>query len=186
MAKWSVPEKIFRRVGLRSIGLSSQKLWPNQIFGRFPHCNYNVKLKVVATADLWNYNAENFCVLFFNQVIFIFHIWGGKIKKFFLGLTNVHNQAALGGTIRVQGIYEDINLQIPPGTPSHTRCQIKQYGDGSVSLALSICWNSSGQHCRMRMEKKGIKKVSGFGHGDHYINIKVISWVRCARKLQYV
>jgi len=23
------------------------------------------------------------------------------------------------------------------------------------------------------MEKKGIKKVSGFGHGDHYINIKV-------------
>ena len=24
------------------------------------------------------------------------------------------------------------------------------------------------------MEKKGIKKVSGFGHGDHYINIKVI------------
>merc|ERR1719167_1223133 len=55
-------------------------------------------------------------------------------------------QAALGGTIRVQAIYEDINLQIPPGTPSHTR---------------------------MRMEKKGIKKVSGFGHGDHYINIKV-------------
>ena len=35
----------FRRVGLRSIGPSSQKLWPNQIFGRFPHCNYNVKLK---------------------------------------------------------------------------------------------------------------------------------------------
>ena len=30
-------------------------------------------------------------------------------------------QAALGGTIRVQGIYEDLNLQIPPGTPSHTR-----------------------------------------------------------------
>ena len=25
------------------------------------------------------------------------------------------------------------------------------------------------------MEKKGIKKVSGFGHGDHYINIKVIA-----------
>ena len=25
------------------------------------------------------------------------------------------------------------------------------------------------------MEKKGIKKVSGFGHGDHYINIKVVS-----------
>ena len=36
----------FRRIGLRSIGPSSQKLWPNQIFGRFPHCNYNVKLKI--------------------------------------------------------------------------------------------------------------------------------------------
>ena len=36
----------FRRVGLRSIGPSSQKLWQNQIFGRFPHCNYNVKLKI--------------------------------------------------------------------------------------------------------------------------------------------
>ena len=38
----------FRRIGLRSIGPSSQKLWPNQIFGRFPHCNYNVKLKIAA------------------------------------------------------------------------------------------------------------------------------------------
>jgi len=55
-------------------------------------------------------------------------------------------QAALGGTIRVQGIYEDLNLQIPAGTASHTR---------------------------MRMANKGIKKVSGFGHGDHYINIKI-------------
>ena len=25
----------------------------------------------------------------------------------------------------------------------------------------------------MRMAGKGIKKVSGFGHGDHYINIKI-------------
>ena len=36
---------LFRCVGLGSIGPSSQKLWPNQIFGWFPHCNYNVKLK---------------------------------------------------------------------------------------------------------------------------------------------
>ena len=34
-----------RRVGLRS----NQKLWPNQIFGRFPHCNYNGKLKMACT-----------------------------------------------------------------------------------------------------------------------------------------
>jgi len=55
-------------------------------------------------------------------------------------------QAALGGTIRVEGVHEDINLHIPSGTPSHTR---------------------------MRMSSKGIKKVSGFGYGDHYINIKI-------------
>ena len=34
----------FRRIDLVSIGPPSQKLWPNLIFGWFPHCNYNVKL----------------------------------------------------------------------------------------------------------------------------------------------
>ena len=46
----------------------------------------------------------------------------------------------------MQGIYEDLNVQIPAGTGSHTR---------------------------MRMSGKGIRKVSGYGYGDHYINIKV-------------
>ena len=31
----------FRYVDLRSIGPPSQKLWPNFICARFPHCNYN-------------------------------------------------------------------------------------------------------------------------------------------------
>ena len=40
--------------------------------------------KVVATADLWVYNTENFSVSLFNQVTSIFHLGGGKInKKFF-------------------------------------------------------------------------------------------------------
>ena len=30
-------------------------------------------------------------------------------------------QSALGGSVRVQGISEDINIQIPAGTSSHTR-----------------------------------------------------------------
>jgi len=55
-------------------------------------------------------------------------------------------QAALGGTIRCQGIYEDLNVQIPAGTASHTK---------------------------MRMSGKGIKKVSGYGYGDHYITLKI-------------
>ena len=48
----------FRRVGLRSIGPSSQKLWPNQIFGWFPHCNYNVNFICVALRHLWVYKFE--------------------------------------------------------------------------------------------------------------------------------
>ena len=56
------------------------------------------------------------------------------------------SQAALGGAIRVQGVYEDLNVQIPVGTASHTR---------------------------MRMAGKGIKKVSGHGYGDHYIHVRM-------------
>ena len=41
---------------------------------------------MVARADLWVYNAKNFCVSFFNQVASIFHFGEGKIKKCFLGL----------------------------------------------------------------------------------------------------
>ena len=55
-------------------------------------------------------------------------------------------QAALGGTIRVRGIHEDLNVQIPAGTGSHTR---------------------------MRLQGKGIQKVSGYGFGDHYIHVKL-------------
>lgn len=46
----------------------------------------------------------------------------------------------------LQGIHEDLNIQIPSGTSSHTR---------------------------MRMAGKGIKKISGYGYGDHYINIHI-------------
>lgn len=55
-------------------------------------------------------------------------------------------QAILGGAIRVQGIYEDMSVQIPTGSPSHAR---------------------------IRMNGKGIAKVSGHGYGDHYIHIKI-------------
>jgi len=55
-------------------------------------------------------------------------------------------QAALGGAVRVQGVHEDLTIQIPSCTSSHTR---------------------------MRMAGKGIKKVSGYGYGDHYIHIRI-------------
>ncbi|XP_011333226.1 protein tumorous imaginal discs, mitochondrial isoform X2 [Ooceraea biroi] len=55
-------------------------------------------------------------------------------------------QAVLGGTIRVEGVYEDQTIQVTPGTSSHTR---------------------------IRLSGKGLKKVDGLGYGDHYVNIKI-------------
>ncbi|CAF1466002.1 unnamed protein product, partial [Adineta ricciae] len=55
-------------------------------------------------------------------------------------------QAALGGTVKVPGIYEDHILEIPPGTQSHQR---------------------------FRLAGKGIKRLQGSGKGDHYIHVKI-------------
>ncbi|XP_022901527.1 protein tumorous imaginal discs, mitochondrial-like isoform X2 [Onthophagus taurus] len=66
------------------------------------------------------------------------------------------SQAALGGTIRIQGLYEDHTLQIMPGTSSHTR---------------------------LRLSGKGMKKVDGYGHGDHYVTFK-ITVPKCLSKKQ--
>ncbi len=64
-------------------------------------------------------------------------------------------QAVLGGAVHVQGIYEDLTVDIPKGTQSHT-C-IRLYG-------------------------KGLRKVNGYGFGDHYIHIKVKVPVRLTEK----
>jgi len=56
------------------------------------------------------------------------------------------SQALLGGTIRIQGLYEDHTLQITPGTSSHTK---------------------------LRLTGKGMKKLDGYGHGDHYVTFKI-------------
>ncbi|KRZ14240.1 Mitochonrial uncharacterized protein [Trichinella zimbabwensis] len=56
------------------------------------------------------------------------------------------SQAILGGTVRIPGIYEDVYLQIPPATSSHSR---------------------------LRVAGKGIKKVNSYGYGDHYVHVKI-------------
>lgn len=56
------------------------------------------------------------------------------------------SQAVLGGEVKVQGLYDDIIVKVPPGTSSH--------------------------HV-MKYHGKGIKKSSGFGSGDHYVHIKI-------------
>ncbi|KAF5284882.1 hypothetical protein FQA39_LY16932 [Lamprigera yunnana] len=57
------------------------------------------------------------------------------------------SQALLGGTIRIQGLYEDHTIQVMPSTSSHTR---------------------------IRLSNKGMKKSNGYGHGDHYVTLKIV------------
>lgn len=56
------------------------------------------------------------------------------------------SQAILGGTIRVQGVYEDQTIQVMSGTSSHT----------------TIC-----------LTGKGMKRVNSYGQGNHYVHLKI-------------
>lgn len=56
------------------------------------------------------------------------------------------SQAILGGKIRVEGLYEDLDVDIKPGTSSHTK---------------------------IRLPGKGVKRMDSFGRGDHYVHIKI-------------
>nr|XP_017003065.2 protein tumorous imaginal discs, mitochondrial isoform X1 [Drosophila takahashii] len=63
-------------------------------------------------------------------------------------------QSVLGGTVRVQGVYEDQWINVEPGTSSHHK---------------------------IRLRGKGLKRVNAHGHGDHYVHIKIA--VPSGRKL---
>lgn len=65
------------------------------------------------------------------------------------------SQAVLGGSVRIQGIYEDLTLDIPRGTASHTR---------------------------IRLNGKGMRKVNAYGYGDHYVHVKIKVPVRLTEK----
>uniref|UniRef100_A0A8C9PFB0 DnaJ heat shock protein family (Hsp40) member A3 n=1 Tax=Spermophilus dauricus TaxID=99837 RepID=A0A8C9PFB0_SPEDA len=55
-------------------------------------------------------------------------------------------QAILGGTARAQGLYETINVTIPPGIQTDQK---------------------------IRMTGKGIPRINSYGYGDHYIHVKI-------------
>lgn len=57
------------------------------------------------------------------------------------------SQALLGGTIRIQGVYEDQTIQVMAGTSSHHTITLKE---------------------------KGLKRVNVGGNGDHYVHLKII------------
>ncbi|XP_019611964.1 dnaJ homolog subfamily A member 3, mitochondrial isoform X1 [Rhinolophus sinicus] len=55
-------------------------------------------------------------------------------------------QAILGGTARAQGLYETINVTIPPGIQTDQK---------------------------IRLSGKGIPRINSYGYGDHYIHVKI-------------
>lgn len=57
------------------------------------------------------------------------------------------SQAILGGTIRIQGVYEDQTIQVLAGTSSHHTVHLKG---------------------------KGIKRANRTGTGDHYVHLKIV------------
>ncbi|KAL5110993.1 hypothetical protein TcWFU_009901 [Taenia crassiceps] len=58
----------------------------------------------------------------------------------------VRVEAALGGKVRIPGIYEQVLVTIPPGSSSHDR---------------------------IRLPGKGICRVNGRGYGDHYVHLRI-------------
>uniref|UniRef100_A0A6G1SBE8 Protein tumorous imaginal discs, mitochondrial n=1 Tax=Aceria tosichella TaxID=561515 RepID=A0A6G1SBE8_9ACAR len=56
------------------------------------------------------------------------------------------SQAVVGATINVEGLYEDLTVDIKPGTSSHST---------------------------IRLPQKGIKRLDSYGRGDHYVHIKI-------------
>lgn len=56
------------------------------------------------------------------------------------------SQAILGGTVDIQGLYDNLSIKIPQGTPSHTR---------------------------IRLPDKGIARVNSYGKGDHYVHVRI-------------
>lgn len=55
-------------------------------------------------------------------------------------------QSVLGGSIRVRGIYENMDIDIPSGT---------------------------GSHKIIKLSNKGLSRVNSYGYGDHFLHIKI-------------
>ena len=92
----------------------------------------------MAGADVWVYNAEIFCVSFFNQVAFIFHLRGGagESKKVFFGL---HNDYMCSETDFTQGI-KSIKNALTPHNEIRCFLSIKEsYSNAKMDHHVYIC-----------------------------------------------
>ncbi len=58
-------------------------------------------------------------------------------------------QAVLGGVIRIQGLYEDLNVRVPPGTSSHSVLTLSDRGFRRLDAT-----NIKGKRARPFFDKK--------------------------------
>ena len=90
------------------------------------------------------------------------------------------SQAVLGGTIRVQGVHEDMTIKIP------VRFLSKNFS--SIHLTLELFFDTfdietdyillseqpgTSSHTRLRLQGKGLKRIQSYGQGDHYVHFKI-------------
>ena len=66
----------FTRVGLRSIGPSSQKLWPNQIFGWFPHFSAAATPLFLIYVIIHLLSFVYIIIIYMLSFVYIIFIWG--------------------------------------------------------------------------------------------------------------
>lgn len=97
------------------------------------------------------------------------------------------SQAVLGGTIRVQGVHEDMTIKIP------VRWVLKNFYlilsdartfvfdtffsfihfDIETDHILSSEQPGTSSHTRLRLQGKGLKRIQSYGQGDHYVHFKI-------------
>lgn len=80
------------------------------------------------------------------------------------------SQAILGGTLRIEGIYEDQTLDVNIRNSAQTNV---------VAIKPQMFFDhfqitpGTSSHTRLCLEGKGLKKINSYGGGDHYVTIRI-------------
>lgn len=93
-------------------------------------------------------------------------------------------QAVLGGTIRVQGVYEDQTIQVRSLLCiSFFSLNSLVFEANKLKMFLFLGFTNTlsnfqiapltSSHTKICLKSKGMKLVSGYGYGDHYVNIRI-------------
>ena len=84
------------------------------------------------------------------------------------------SQAVLGGSIRIPGIYENILLNV-----STVMYKLFQAFFLISFIQVYLCGfvfqipQGTSSHTRIRLPGKGIARTHSYGHGDHYVHVKI-------------